>query len=266
MNWEVGQFCVLLNATGPRTTEGKAKSSANLDGYNNRSLSRFNAMKQGANAKTAMFFPALLGKYPQCAPCDVDHAYCSTQPACTMRTELMMQHLIAFQSGDPSKLTELHTINQANMVAIFQDMMQTIVVDGVALRNPVYDFEKEGGFHIGKYKDNNGQEQTIEEIKAHPLLKPMLDMLGKNNLSLADLNMTPKIQTDQGIELGRTIEKDDERESVLEYQRKMADQMSGLRDMISRSRKKVSNDDILIEHHQEQGVKDADYTEVDSHG
>ncbi|WP_223824042.1 hypothetical protein [Candidatus Enterovibrio escicola] len=54
-----------------------------------------------------------------------------------MRTELMMQHLIAFQSGDPSKLTELHTINQANMVAIFQDMMQTIVVDGVALRNSV---------------------------------------------------------------------------------------------------------------------------------
>ncbi len=94
----------------------------------------------------------------------------------------------------------------------------------------------------------------------------MLDMLSKNNLSLADLNMTPKVQTDQGIELGRTIEKDDERESVLEYQRKMADQMSGLRDMISRSRKKVSNDDILIEHHQEQGVKDADYTEVDSHG
>lgn len=263
VNWEVGQFCAVLNATGPRTTEGKARTTANLAGDHERSLSRFNALKHGANAKTAMFFPARPGKYPQCANCDVDKEYCASQPACTKRTELMMTHLIAFQSGDPSKLTELHAINQANMASIFQDLMQTIIIDGVALRTPVHSFDKDGGFHIAEYKGVDGERQTIEEVKAHPLLKPMLDMLSKNNLSLSDLNMTPKVQTDNGIELGRTIDQEDERESALEYQRKMSNQMNDLRGMISRSREKVRNDDILIEHQEEQGADDVD---VDRHG
>lgn len=257
--WEVGQFCAVLAATGPKTAEGKAKSAANLQHVNNRAVSRFNALKHGANARTALFFPAKPGKYPQCSTCDVDHAYCITQPACIKRTELMMQHLIAFQSNDPTKLTELHAINQANMAAIFQDMMQTIVADGVSLRNPVYDFDKEGGFHIGRYKNESGDYETIEEIKAHPLLKPMLEMLSKNNLSMADLNMTPKIQTDHGIEMGRTMEHEDERESALDYQRKMQEQMSGLREMISRSRQRIRSDDILVEHNQENTAEDADY-------
>ncbi|MDA0109002.1 hypothetical protein OH456_12610 [Vibrio sp. La 4.2.2] len=257
--WEVGQFCAVLSATGPKTPEGKAKSSANLQAVSDRGISRFNALKHGANAKTALFFPARPGKYPQCATCDVDHAYCATQPACIKRTELMMQHLIAFQSNDPSKLTEMHAINQANMAAIFQDMMQTIVSDGVALRNPVYDFDKDGGFHIGQYKNEQGNLETIEEVKAHPLLKPMLEMLSKNNLSMSDLNMTPKVQVDQGLEMGRTLENEDERESALEYQRQMKEQMSGLREMIANSRKRIRNDEILIEHNQEHMAEDADY-------
>ncbi|KFA98793.1 hypothetical protein HW45_07170 [Vibrio sp. ER1A] len=175
----------------------------------------------------------------------------------------MMQHLIAFQSGDPSKLTEMHAINQANLAAIFQDMMQTIVADGVSLRNPVYDFDKEGGFHIGEYKDKAGNIQTIEEVKAHPLLKPMLEMLSKNNLSMSDLNMTPKVQVDQGIEMGKTVEQEEEKESALEYQRKMAEQMSGLRGLIERSRQRIQSDDILIEHNQEHSAEDANYREID---
>ncbi|UTV30844.1 hypothetical protein [Photobacterium atrarenae] len=266
--WEVGQFCSVLASTGPKTAEGKARSAANLAGHPTaaeRAITRFNALKHGANAKTALFFPARPGKYPQCATCDVDHAYCATQPACIKRTELMMQHLIAFQSGDPTKLTELHAINQANLAAIFQDMMQTIVADGVSLRNPVYDFDKEGGFHIGQYKDGHGDMQTIEEVKAHPLLKPMLDMLSKNNLSMADLNMTPKVQVDQGIEMGKTLEQEDERESALEYQQKMNEQMAGLRQLISRSQQRVRNDSILIEHNHENGAEEAEVIEVDGH-
>ncbi|EGR0602092.1 hypothetical protein FG060_01470 [Vibrio cholerae] len=257
--WEVGQFCAVLAATGPKTTEGKAKSAANLRVVSDRAVSRFNALKHGATARTALFFPARPGKYPQCTTCDVDHAYCATQPACIKRTELMMQHLIAFQSNDPSKLTELHAINQANMAAIFQDMMQTIVADGVALRNPVYDFDKDGGFHIGQFTNDRGEKEIIEEVKAHPLLKPMLEMLSKNNLSMSDLNMTPKIQTDHGLELGRMQEQEDDRESALEYQKKMTEEMSGLREMIARSRQRIRNDDILIEHSQEHAAEDGDY-------
>lgn len=267
--WEVGQFCAVLASTGPKTPEGKARSASNLAGHPTvpeQAITRFNALKHGANAKTALFFPARPGKYPQCATCDVDHAYCATQPACIKRTELMMQHLIAFQSADPSKLTELHAINQANLAAIFQDMIQTIVADGVSLRNPVYDFDKEGGFHIGRYKGTNGEMVTIEEIKAHPLLKPMMELLSKNNLSLADLNMTPKVQVDHGIEMGRTIDQEEERESALDYQRKMTEQMSGLKEMIARSQNRVRRDDILIEHNQDSSAEEGDFSEVNPNG
>ncbi len=68
VNWKVCVFGSVLASTGRKTTEGKAKSAANLlaNGDIDRKLSRFNAFKLGANAKTAIYFPARPGKYPQC--------------------------------------------------------------------------------------------------------------------------------------------------------------------------------------------------------
>lgn len=182
VNWEVGVFSSILASTGPKTAEGKAKSAGNLlsNGDIDRKLSRFNALKHGANAKTAMYFPARPGKYPQCEACNVDFDYCKTQPACIKRTELTMQYLVAYESGDPSSLMSLQAINQANMQAIFLDLIQQVATDGVALRNPVHAFDKESGFHLATYTDpETGERVTLEEIKTNPLLKSMFEMLSK---------------------------------------------------------------------------------------
>ncbi len=209
--WQVGVFNANLAATGPKTPEGKARSAANIVGHptpQEASITRFNALKHGASAKTALFFPASPGKYPQCNNCDVDHDYCRTQPACIKKTELTMRHLIAVQTGNPEYLKEMHAIQQANLSALFDDMMQSIVGDGVSLKNPVHSFDKDGGFHMARYVDVARNTQTLEEIKAHPLLKPLFELMSKNNLTLGDLNMTQKIQVDQGIQQGQ-LQQDD---------------------------------------------------------
>ncbi|MBO9493865.1 hypothetical protein J7438_07165 [Thalassotalea sp. G20_0] len=249
--WQVGIYNANLAATGPKTIEGKAKSSANLSGHptpQEAQVTRFNALKHGASARTALFFPAKPGKYPHCKNCDVDHDYCREQPACIKRTELTMRHLIAVQSGNPEHLKEMHALQQANVAALFDDMLQAVIGDGVALRNPAYNFDKDGGFHLAQYRDSEGKLHTIEEIKAHPLLKPLFELLSKNNMTLADLNMTQKIQIDQGIQQGQLQQEEDDKEQALDYQRRLNDQMSNLKDMIKRSQKRLQSDPILIEH------------------
>lgn len=255
VNWEAGMFSAVHQSTGPKSPEGKAIAASNLAGHPTAEESkrtRFNALRHGAAAKTAMFFPANPGKYPQCNSCDVDHHFCREQPACIKRTELLMQHLIAFESGDPTQLVKLQAINQANLSALFQDMMQTIIQDGASLRNPVNAFDKDGGFHIGKYTDSEtGEDKILEDVKAHPLLKPLFELLSKNNLSMADLNMTPKVQVDQGIQMGQ-LKSEGDQESLSSYQQQMSSNMQQLRDQIGRSQKRIASDPILKEYHQEE--------------
>ncbi len=265
VNWEAGMFSSVYRSTGPKTVEGKAIASANLVGHptpEEAKRTRFNALRHGAAAKTAMFFPARPGKYPQCDSCDVDHGFCMTQPACIKRTELMMQHLIAFESGDPSQLTALQAINQANLSALFQDMMQTVIRDGASLRNPVHGFDKDGGFHIGRYVDPESEEtRIIEEVKAHPLLKPLFELLSKNDMSMADLNMTPKVQVDQGIQMGNLQAEESDREGMADYRKQMADNMAQLRDQIGNARQRIGQDPVLAEYKQDD-IEDAEVISV----
>jgi len=250
--WQKGLFNAHLKATGPKTPEGKRIAAKNLDHHSTK-LSRFNALKHGATAKTAMFFPARPGKYPHCKTCDVDHDYCEQQPACIKRTELTMKHLVAIQTGDPEHLKAMHAVQQANLAALFDDMLQSIISDGVALKNPAYGFDKEGNCSIATFTNSNtGERETIEEVKAHPLLKPLFELLSKNNLSLADLNMTQKVQVDQGIQQGRLAADEEEKENAEAYRQKMTSQLTGLKKLISRSQSRLNHDPVLIEHAQEE--------------
>jgi hypothetical protein len=257
VNWEVGNFSSIFRSTGPKTADGKVSSAGNLAGHptpDEVQRIRLNALKHGAFAKTALTFPAKPGKYPQCANCDVDRDYCAAQPACIKKTELLMQHLIAFESGDPSKLTEINAINQAHLSSLFSDMVQTIAVDGVSISNPIHHFSPDGGFHIGKYDDPiTGNSVIMEEIKAHPLLKPLLELVSKNKQSAADLSMTPKVHVDQNIQMGNLQQADDNKQSAAEHQEKMQKDMGDLRSMINRSREKTKTDPILLEHQQDGG-------------
>ena len=255
--WQRGLFSSYVKSTGPKTLEGKAASAANLDGHptpEEAMRTRFNALKHGAAAKQAMYFPAKPGKYDACETCDIDHDYCSQQIACMRRTELFMRNLIAIQSGDPDMLRENHAIQQANFAALMDDMLLSVISKGVALETPVYSFDKDGGFHIGQMLDPvTGQLKTLTELKAHPLLKHIFDLISKNNLSLSDLGMTQKVKDDNDIQMGRLAQDNNEKQSMLAFQQKQAAQLGNLREMMENSKKNLQADPILIEHKQNSG-------------
>lgn len=254
--WQRGLFSSYVKSTGPKTAQGKQSSAANLIGHptpEEAQRTRFNSMKHGASAKTALYFPAKPDGYSFCGTCDVDRDYCASQIACQKRTELFMRHLIAMESGDPKMLRDMHAMQQANLSAMFDDMLLSIIQEGVLLKTPAFSFDKDGGFHLAKYIDDNGNPIQIMDAKANPLLKHVMDLMSKNNMSLADLGMTNKVQSDQDIDMGRIRADEQDKESLIAVADQGRASLDLLREQIARSREDVKKDPVLIEYNEQQG-------------
>ena len=231
--WQRGLFSSYVKSTGPKTSIGKAKSAANLEGHptaEEAQRTRFNAMKH------------------------VDRDYCAAQPACIRRTELFMRHMIAIQSGDTGVLKEMHAVQQANLASMFDDMLISVISEGVLLKTPAYSFDKDGGFHLAKYKDpETGENIQIMDAKANPLLKHVFDLMSKNNYSLADLGMTNKVQAAQETEMGRLHQEEVEKIDAGEFKRKQQETLENLQSLIAKSRDRKERDPVLIEYNEQNG-------------
>lgn len=237
--------------TGPRSAAGMAAVSRNLEGHptpEEARRTRFNAMKHGLFAQTATYFPAKPGAYAQCAGCEhLPTEDCRGAGACLKRTELLLQHQVAFETGDPKLLTDLRARTQAFVQAIIDDIILAIVSEGVQLKSPRWYYDKDGGFHLAEYADEEGARRLIMEVQAHPLLKSLSDLLAKNNLTLADLAMTPRQQTQDELLQGY-LEERSQSESMLDFQRRNTQALERLEEQIARSRERVRRDPVLIDH------------------
>ena len=275
---ECGEVCVqdakyrgLLKAharaTGPRTAEGKAISASNLDGHptpEETQKTRFNAITHGLTSKVANFYPAKPGKYERCTGCDYFGSECvedppashTNPPSCLSRVELFMQHRMAFESGDSGMLNMLRSDTQAGIQAIINDIILDIAQRGVTLVAPEWKINPQtGGVVIADYTDGeSGKRHTIHEVKAHPLLKILIDYISKNNLSLEDMNMTPKVQEENDMMKGFLDESGAQQESTHKYQQRMVKQNENLMDLINSS---YGNNEKVIE---------AEVSEVVDHG
>lgn len=171
VGWEKGLMKAWANATGPRTEEGKAATTANLEGHPTKEeaqRTRFNAMKHGLSARTATYFPAKPDGYAFCATCDVDRYFCASQPACVKKTELFMLHHAAFEQRNPKHLMGIYSDLQASVLAVVQQIIQTIVGDGVKIEAPQWFADKETGrIIIAEYTDENGDRKIIKDIRDH---------------------------------------------------------------------------------------------------
>ncbi len=257
--WEIGMMSRWARATGPKTDAGKAKSAANLEGHptpEEALRTRYNALKHGLSARQAKFFPARPGKYPHCKTCDIDHFVCRAQPACLKRTELFMRHHVAFELQDPDLLTEIQADMQAGVSALIEDMLLAIISDGVAIKEPKGGYDKDGFFRLAQFMDENGDRHVLTELKANPLLKVLGEYLSRNNLNLADLNMTPKVKVDQDMQMGHLQRSDEDRESLLDLQKKQATALESLMGYVQRSRARMANDPVLLEHQESEGEHD----------
>jgi hypothetical protein len=235
-------------ATGPVTPEGKAASAANLEGHptpEEAKKTRFNAMTHGLSARVADYYPAKPGKYDRCATCIYYNQECIEDPpahhvnpvACLSRVELFMQHRMAFETGDPKLLTMLRSDTQAGIQAILNDIILDITQRGVTLVAPQWKIKPTTGRPvIADFIDGeNGERVIIHEVKAHPLLKILIEFINKNNLSLEDMGMTPKVQTDQGLMNGFIDDEKYNREGMREYQQRVLAQQETLKRLISQS-------------------------------
>lgn len=243
-------------ATGPRTDAGKAATAANLEGHPTPEESlrtRFNAMKHGLSAKTATYFPAIPGKYSFCSGCDVDWGYCATQPACIKQTQLFMQHHAAFEQRNPKHLSGIYADLQAALFAVLQQILQTIIADGVKIEAPQY-INYEGQVIFVEYTNPvTGAREVIKDIQAHPLFKPLGELLSRNNLSLADMGMTQKVIDDEEQEFGRLQAQEQSREVLAEFAQRQAKAIEDLGGLMSRANAARDRDPILIEHQQQSG-------------
>ena len=254
--WEVSLLKAWQSATGPRTEEGKAATAANLDGHptpEEARRTRFNAMKHGLSAKTATYFPARPGKYAFCASCDVDWGYCAGQPACSKQTQLFMQHHAAFESRNPNHLSGIYADLQAALFAVLQQILQTIITDGVKIEAPQYYTDKDGVMIIARYMGDDGKMHTIKDVSAHPLFKPLGELLSRNNLSLADMGMTQKVIDDEEQEFGRLQAQEQTREALSDYAQRQAKALEDLSGLMQRATEKRDRDPILIEYQQQSG-------------
>jgi len=253
--WERALLKAWSNSTGPKTAAGKAASAANLEGHPTKEESlrtRFNAMKHGASAKVATYFPARPGKYALCNTCDVDRVWCQQQPCCVKQTQNFMLHQAAFEQRKPGVLQGMYSEMQAAVYSILQQIILTIINDGVKVERPEFHFDSNGTLVLARYTDEWGDQRTITEISAHPLLKPLTDFLSKNNLTLADMGMTNKVVDEEDIfpgHLGGSTAAP--AISVDEYQRRKLEALEDLRNKVMRANASTAADPILLEHEAE---------------
>jgi len=256
-NWEKGSLKARSMATGPKTKEGKAASSTNLVGHptpEEAKITRFNALKHGLYAKVAKYFPAIVGKYPECQSCEHEKTQiCKTKfNACLKKTELFMKFQLAFDKDDPAILRDLMAENQAALMGIYSQMLMTVAGEGVMTHQPKVVLDKEGNPTALTYRDSDGVDQPVLDSKAHPLLKVITDMVAKNQVSLGDMNMTYKAQEQAATLKGYLDKEDDDRETTREFQDRQTKSVEQLRGLLERSQERTARDPVLIEHsHQE---------------
>ncbi len=251
------------HATGPRTPEGLANSASNLDGHptpEETKITRMNSLKHGGYANTVSYFPSRPGKYAACDVCDYLDDVCIPDPpthhdnprACLKKAEIFMRHQIAFDTGDPALLTSMRAETQAGVQAIIDEMILQISQDGgPRIKEIVWYHDKDGGFHLAKYDDDkSGGKVQIYEIKAHPLLKTLIDFISKNSLTLSDMGMTPKVHNENELLAGNLHNENLARQDSLEFREQQKQLMNQLKDQITRSQESTKNDPALLEYNQ----------------
>lgn len=246
-------------STGPKTPEGLAKVGKNLEGHPNAEAvlrTRFNAMKHGMAAKTATYFPAKPDGYSFCAQCDTNRTWCGQQAACVKQTEIFMLHHAAFESRNPRVLSGIHADLQAGLTAMLQMLMQGALADGVIIKQPKVELDREGNSVTLTYLDENGVRKHIYDHHAHPALKAISDFVSRLGLSMGDLGMTVRTADPEDDGAGGVLKLDDQTQQTLSaFNDRMLLAMDGAKGMLQRANEATAKDPVLVEHRARDGKK-----------
>lgn len=256
--FERALFKAWVNATGPTTAEGKAAAAENLKGHPTEEearRTRFNAMQHGMSAQVATYFPSKPDGYTFCSTCDVNRGWCAAQPACVKRTEHFMLHHAAFDQKDPRHLMPIYAGTHAAIFSVLQMILQQVIADGVKISAPCWYSDKDGGFHLAEVLDEaSGEVKPIMEITAHPLLKPLGELIKSANLSLGDMGMTAKQAESQDEDLGQLSGRAAPKEDLTAFQNRVLGVMDGLAGRMDRAKQQTDQDPVLLEYNKATGM------------
>lgn len=251
--FERGLLRAWRSATGPKTPEGIAATAKNLEGHptpEEALRTRFNGMKHGLTARTATYFPAKPDGYAFCSTCDVDRPYCKEQPACVKQTQHFMLHHAAFEQRNPKHLMGIYADFHAALMATIAECLRRIIGDGVTIATPKTYVDKEGNCLVVEYFDQDGKRQTVLDVEAHPLFRPVAELITRTGIDLANLGMTPRQAPEEDAQQGKLA---DDREAASVLQERQVKALEDLRSLMSRAQSRANNDPVLIEYQQQMG-------------
>lgn len=90
--------------------------------------------------------------------------------------------------------------------------------------------------------------RTIDDLQAHPLLKPLYEIMSRNTEVLAKLGMTEKAKEEDAVLQGFLEQKEKTIEDSRAFAERQTQALEQLTELIERSRKNQKRDPILIEH------------------
>jgi hypothetical protein len=208
-------------------------------------------------AQTARYWPARPGSYAECDGCEHFSGACSPSlpsrdlpPACLKKTELMMRYQIAFETRDPKMLAQDMAAHHAAIRSIVDNIIMTLVRDGVRLRTPEWHFDKDGR-QLQVVDLETGA--AILKVEAHPLLKHLVDITQKLGMALPDSGMTQKVQDEQDTVRGFLVDSASQAESIAEVHDQQRQKLDMMLEYIERSNDRKRRDPILIEHASREG-------------
>lgn len=257
--WERGLLKAHQRSTGPVTAQGKAASAANLAGHptsEETRRTRFNAMKHGMAAQTATYFPAKPDGYAFCSKCDVERDWCARQPACVKQTEIFMLHHAAFDQRNPKLLTSLHADMHAALMATLQMCLQAVLGEGVLIKQPRVELDREGTPTTLTYIDANGQTAYIYDYQSNPAFKPIEGLISRLGLSMSDLGMSVRhVEAEEDKGMGVLKLDASTKESLEAFGARLLNMQDAARLQIAASQQATREDPVYIQHQAQGGSK-----------
>lgn len=241
-----------LNITGTKSPDISAQNLPPPDDPRRK----FNALKSGLYAKKAKYFPAKVGRYPECDGCEHSHE-CETIGVCLQISKVKMMVAQAFDSKDPAFLQPLFQDIQADVFVLLQRLIGQALRDGAILTSPVWHGMKEGYTMVKGLDPETGEEKQLYQRELHPAIRAIAELLQKNGLSLADLQLTPKTAAEHSAQMGHLRGAADERQSLNEFRQKKLEQNENFLGLLRRAPAQRDKDPFFMEHQEEAGVNPA---------
>jgi len=162
-------------------------------------------------------------------------------------------HQAAFEQRDPKKLSGIYANLHAGVFALIQNMVQTIVADGVVIESIVWSKDERGDVKVAEYTDEKGTQRILKNsVEEHPLLRPLGQLLTRTGLTLGDMGMTTRVQ-EQAEEFETGFKKPESMPALTDVQNRAVLALENLAGMVAKAKDATDKDPVLLEFNAGQG-------------